>query len=129
MIEMSVRQYDGTWPASPAKSCLRGGSEVGGRPRHPRIDECPVPVACPGPAKEYYVDDRNLTVSDVRSDLARFVIAQLVVVRTVCAGSMRQGDLCHGTLTLWDSGLGLPDDAGRPMLISGRCSLFLVEVS
>jgi hypothetical protein len=29
----------------------------------------------PGLAKEYYVDDRNLTVGNVRSDLARLVIA------------------------------------------------------
>jgi hypothetical protein len=100
MIEMSVRQYDGTWPAIPSKSRLRGGSEVGGRPRHPRIDERPVPVARPGLAKEYHVDDCNLTVRNVRSDLARLVVASLVVLRTVCAGSMRQGDLSHGTLTL-----------------------------
>jgi len=48
MIEMSVRQYDGTWLAGPAKSRLRGRLEVGGRPRHLRIDELQFPSPAPG---------------------------------------------------------------------------------
>jgi len=49
---------------------------IGGRRSRPASPvERPVPVARPGLANEYYVDDRNLTVGNVRSDLARLVIA------------------------------------------------------
>jgi hypothetical protein len=48
---------------------------IGGRRSRPASPYVQFRSPAPGLAKEYYVDDRNLTVGNVRSDLARLVIA------------------------------------------------------